>query len=402
MVDFPQELIDAIIDEVAATKHWFDYLDRETLKSCALAAHAFSEQSQRHLFTSLTLWKIDSPPPGLTLATNARLLSYVLNLTLMNLDLGDQERQIHNIQLFTLCNRVTRCCIRFSGRSGWKWNSLPDEICGPLFSFLALPTLRCLQLDAFPGTSLPPSLIHYALASYSEVALNIFQLETDTDAVLLPTRPPAHIQPLSKLCLSYQPDSCPGLHTLMLGDDVMHHLQHLQHLELVVPRRGSLHGLEEILPKCGDSLQHLIINFEWRHDDPLQLPHLPELRLLTLKAAMRRLRIPYGLMRTLIILPECTPSLEVLTIVVVSEFDETQLYPEFHNNRCTEEDMALKSLPRLREVNVDATTAYLERDENFSKVVLTDFRMAHEAGKLSYVYQPAHSRKYHPMRYFSN
>ncbi|KAJ7744173.1 hypothetical protein B0H16DRAFT_1727442 [Mycena metata] len=382
MVDFPQELIDAIVDEVAATKYWSELMDRP---------------SQRHLFKSLTRQK-KSPPPGTTWATNARLLSYVLDLNLVDLDLGDQEQ---HIQLFTLCNRVTRCCIRFSGRSGWKWNSLPEKICAPLFSFLALPTLRCLQLDAFPGTSLPPSLIHYALASYSEVVLDTFTLDTDLDAVFLLTRlPSAHIQRLSRLSLPYRPYISPALHRLVLGDDVKHQLQHLQHLELIVPRRG-LNDLEEILLNCGDSLQHLIINFRARPDNPLQLPHLPYLRLLTLKASTRTVRIPDALKHTLRILPQCTPSLEVLTIHVGSSYGDSEPYSEIHN-RGTEEDTALKCLPRLREVHVEVTTASPQPDRTFSKRLFTEFPMAHEAGILSCEYWPASAHTYHPMRYFSN
>ena len=89
------------------------------------------------------------------------------------------------------------------------------------------------------------------------------------------------------------------------------------------------------------------------HARPIELPHLPDLRFLTLTAEVKRLRIPQGILEVIVTLPKCTPLLEVLTVVVDAEFEE----PYFTSDRANSKvDAALKSLPRLQKVHFIVTS----------------------------------------------
>ncbi|KAJ6566515.1 hypothetical protein B0H19DRAFT_1257723 [Mycena capillaripes] len=160
---------------------------------------------------------------------------------------------------------------------------------------------------------------------------------------------PSRDDGLSHLLLNYTPTRDPAFHSLMVGDEIATSLIRLHHLELAVPSPGSLGGLEKIAEKYSECLQHLVINFWQRHDDPISLPALRNLRVLTLKASVGRLRVPVSILSTSINLPACTPNLEALNILIDAEYDGTGTVVDQYN--LCDVETAFENLPRLREVN---------------------------------------------------
>lgn len=102
MSELPQELIDAIIDQID---------EAESLKACSLAATSFVATSQRRIFCSLRLWAAegdvyDNEGANLTavdalLTASPHLASYILDLTLDISFLRDEqiiiERLLHSL-----------------------------------------------------------------------------------------------------------------------------------------------------------------------------------------------------------------------------------------------------------------------------------------------------------------
>ncbi|KAJ6501006.1 hypothetical protein DFH09DRAFT_326922 [Mycena vulgaris] len=77
---------------------------------------------------------------------------------------------------------------------------------------------------------------------------------------------------LEDLALEYPSDKSPTLHALLLGDGLATSLANLRRLELTLLVGESLEGLETIALKYADSLEHLVIKFGKRHDDPIPPP----------------------------------------------------------------------------------------------------------------------------------
>ncbi|KAF7354109.1 hypothetical protein MVEN_01098300 [Mycena venus] len=384
MVELAQELIDAIIDEVAATDQYCQRPDRKSLQACALASPAFLASSQRRLFQSLavkTEWRgmVDAFSAAPHLASYAR--DVYLDFT--PLQSGDD---ILMARLFTLLCGVERLVISTWGTFQW------DSFDGVLSSMLALPSLRCFGFTYCDGV--PASLIRHALSSYEEVVL--MHVGISANNLALP-QPPRDVdrRNASLKHLAVSPHAASISDTLVLiRDDPS--LQHIEHLELCLSKQGTLDGFEEIVLKCSDSLQHLVINFSKLHDDPIDLPCIPNLRFLTLKASVRKLRLPWSFQDIMATLPQRMPHLEVLTITIDAEFED---YWTDRTHR-PDVDEALKKLLGLRDVHFSISTGY-PKELEFHGGIAEKLPMASGAGLVSFSRWHV-GRLYHPMTHFSN
>lgn len=130
------------------------------------------------------------------------------------------------------------------------------------------------------------------------------------------------------------------------------------------------------------------------HDEPVNLPTIPRLRFLTLKANVRTLRVPSGLGDVMVTLPTCLPRLEVINVVTDAEFEDW--YDSYHR---PDVDMDLKNPSRLREVQFSISVS--GRNVRFNEHTTKKLPMANDAGLLSFS-RFGSRRQYHLMRHFSN
>lgn len=252
MVPLPQELIDAVLEELGGTAA------HSTLKSCSLVAHAFLVPSQRQLFRFLALTSKTVSDVSNRFIECPHLASYVRDLHI-DLHLTTKYYQVPLLTTLRLLNKVHRLAISSYSWQTWVWNSFPDDFRSTFVSLLTLPSLRCLALTRCRGV--PLALIRYALASYQEVGLLVAGVDIDQGIDILP--PPVRDDGLTHLLLNYTPTRDPALYSLMVGDEIAPALIRLHRLELAVPSPGSLGGLERIAEKYSECLRHLVINF-WR------------------------------------------------------------------------------------------------------------------------------------------
>jgi hypothetical protein len=251
----PQELIDAIIDQVAAGT-WIPLQGREsaTLKACSLTARTFVASTGRHLFRSLTLSDSTVARASWRSAASPRVSSSVRDL-----DIQLRFRNDYNIRrlgsLFPLLTGVERLAISHPPEN-WQW----DRFRAALVDLFCLPTFRCVAFIGCDGV--PSSIIRRALLSCKEVVLANVHISTEADIFS-----PGHsteadsfpsTAPLDHFTVGCPPDEAASL---CLGDKVTSRLKHLRHLELLAPFSGSLRGLDAIALNYSRFLQHLVLRF---------------------------------------------------------------------------------------------------------------------------------------------
>jgi hypothetical protein len=117
MVALVQELIDAIVDEVATdlAELWLLPQGRANLKACSLVSRTFQVQSQRQLFQMLTLHR-NVDHLVINLAGSPHLASYVRDLRIyMNF-----HRRHELTRILPLLSRVRRLVL-YGGRDSEEW-----------------------------------------------------------------------------------------------------------------------------------------------------------------------------------------------------------------------------------------------------------------------------------------
>ncbi|KAJ7624047.1 hypothetical protein DFH06DRAFT_1481663 [Mycena polygramma] len=398
MVEFAQELIDAIIDEVAATDEWYDSPDRKSLNACALAARTFLVPSQRRLFQSLTLpvKRGDMKEVALQFTTSPHLGSYVHDLHLENVSYNAVETDIASGTIFTTLSSVRRLVI--SERK--RWDPASREFYTGLISMLGRPSLR--SIGFFQCRGVPISLFSRAMsAGYEEVALATTDFDhnnTDSEIERSPGRGGHSTSALLRLALAFWPERTGVVGDLMMSDHIAGSLEHVQHLSLSIRTPGAFAGLRRIALKCVKSLQHLEMDFDTSDVGPVDLPLLPGLRFLTLQARGTKLRVPDLLMTVMATLPDRTPNVEIVNVVVILH-GRSEKYEDDPHLPLT--DSALKRLPRLHDVHIYIYTA--GGDLHFRNATTKRLPMANDAGLLSFsIHKDPITRYLHPMRYFSN
>ncbi|KAJ6464790.1 hypothetical protein C8R47DRAFT_1326683 [Mycena vitilis] len=394
MVEFAQELIDAIIDEVAATDEWYEPVDRKSLSACALAARTFVARSQRRLFQSLTLpvRHGDMEEMALEFTISPRLGSYVQDLHFENISHNAWETDIASGTIFTTLSSVRRLVI-----SRRRWNPASREFYDGLTSMLSRPSLRSIGL--LHCGSVPMSLfLHIMSAGYEEVALATTDLDYDEpdSGLTRSPEPDAHsASTILRLALAFWPERTGAVGDLMMSDHIAGSLEHVQHLKLSIRTQECFDGLHRIALKCVEPLQHLEIDFDVYHLHPIILPLMPGLRVLTLQAKVAKLRVPDSLTTMIATLPDCTPNVEIVNVIIDAQFEEYEYGRYFSLT-----DSALKCLPLLRDVHFDIHTP--GQALHFRDATRRQLQMSCDAGLLSFSVRRANTRLYHPMRYFLN
>ncbi|KAJ7478267.1 hypothetical protein FB451DRAFT_1396052 [Mycena latifolia] len=347
MVALPQEIIDTVIDEIG-NKPWTEPKDFVTLKTCSLTARAFLERSQRNIFRSLALKSATVAQVARCLADRRHLSTYVRALHLVDAAFGTESLCAPLILLFPLLDNLSHLAIS-SLSIDLHWSSVPADFRAVFVRLLSRPMLRCFALGRCWGV--PSSIIRHALLSCKEVSLMDVGIYFEDDVFPYTDeieRESVRSPALDHLAVRYTREfqmSAP-VHALILGNQITPRLQHLRHLEICVPRTGSLEALDILALKAAHSLQHLVIHLRQPLELQITLPRLPHLRCLTLRDSTFTFW-PSSPVSTLARLPGCMPGLEVVNVFINVCFKaETQVAPP-------EVDTALQNLPHLHAVHFE-------------------------------------------------
>ncbi|KAJ7046298.1 hypothetical protein C8F04DRAFT_1063910 [Mycena alexandri] len=385
MAALPQELLDTIVENIGGpTSH-------NTLKFCALASSVLRSTSQRRLFSYRSLTPKTVSTVAQSLSASPHLGSYIHDLHIV-FHLDSLRERTSLTTILALLTGVQRLVIASFGWQSWDWKSFPADFRAAILSVLILPTMRCLALTRCRGV--PLAIIRHALTSYQEVAIFAEVTDSDEDPILFPA--PNHDGSLTHLLLSYLPNANSAFHALLLSDQMVSSFQQqLRHLELAVRVQNSLNGLEEIALKYSHFLEHLTVNFNQRYDDQVEVPHLPDLRALTLRASVGKLRIPRCIISTIVSLSSSTPHLTVLNIIIEARYEGPDDFIRDYDFSDTER--RLEELSSLRAVN---WTVRCGGVADFEERVRTVLPRANAAGILSFVVQNPDQRA-RPMLLFS-
>ncbi|KAJ7756260.1 hypothetical protein B0H16DRAFT_1721865 [Mycena metata] len=368
------ELIDQIIDQ----------MDPHARKALSLVSHVFVAPVQRRIFKLLKLSDKNGVANlkhlSLILSNNPGLGGFVRTL-FIGVKLEDPETYVALIRVLRLVNAVNRVTI--SGH--WYWPHWPRDLQQALITTITLPSLRYIALR---GVGVPAAFIRYAVASYTEVALQASYIDSNRK-IKLPAG--GRGQFLESLALHYALDNSPNFHTLMLSDEVAASLARLRRLEIISSQEGPLNPFKEIISKYSDSLQHVTIA-----SNPLgfalpRLSHLHSLTMLTrLYEASREptALIPAApILRFISSLPSCTPALQLLTLKFDVIRDDRWLGIWNEGGADTTVDEALLQLSDLRKVHFD-----LWFFRRFGNDCVSDMReklpRASQAGVLSFSRRP--------------
>ncbi|KAJ7478298.1 hypothetical protein FB451DRAFT_1241756 [Mycena latifolia] len=359
MVALPQELIDTIVDEVAISGSSADSPASPSLKACSLAARIFVAPSQRHLFRSFTLTDATVVQVSRRLTDSPRLASYIREFTMDLWFKTDYNGGL--VSLFPLLTGVERLAISHPAID-WQWDRLHSDFRAALVSLFSVPTIRCVTLDGCGGV--PSFIIRHILLSCKEVSLSDVylwsehELSQSADDPVRQSLPST--APLDSLILSSRSEKSPTLHSLVLGDEVAHRVNHLRHLELHAPISGSLQGLDMIALKFSRSIQHLA----------------PAIKVVPVLSALARL-------------PRCMPHIETITVVLGAHIPIRLASPQ-----TLEVDKALQKLPRLRQVHFSLPPPPSYEFPLHSKNWLhAQFPMTNGAGLLTISERDAHPKQ---------
>ncbi|KAJ7917946.1 hypothetical protein B0H13DRAFT_2321880 [Mycena leptocephala] len=311
------ELIDAIISNIAGGGPG----RKASLKSCSLVSHRFLAPSQRFLFRSFFLHNSNAIMLCAFLKDSKHLASYVRDLQ-VDLDFVRQDIQAVAATLLRFFSNVKRASLSVGH---WLADSFPRTSHLAIIDFLSLHSLQSILFLGRANGSLPSSVLLHALSFRTAVALQHILVHQDNH--FMPS-PVVHQErsPLSHLVLALQPGMIPP---------------HLRVARFSPPINFSLHGLENVALRCSETLQHLDIDLN--DESAINLPALPDLRFLTLRASVRKAHVPGTLMYALATLPTCMPQVEVITVVIhANEHRETNFIAS------PDADAALTSLQRLR------------------------------------------------------
>ncbi|KAJ7452206.1 hypothetical protein FB451DRAFT_696058 [Mycena latifolia] len=381
----PQELMNMILEDVKASGD-----PHETLKSISLVAHRFRVPIQRHLFRALTVqpWTIE----GLSSSLNdaPRLASYVLDLTIdfnigergARLGVRDNDLELALVSLFTVLRSVER--LRFPPWSAWTADSLAEDLRSAFVGFLSLPSLQALLfveedrqfIAASNKRGIPASLLVHALSSYKEVVLS----------------PPLNIHHDERFIPIRAPPSPPTLQTLDVHLNITNVVLDLL-LSPALAELSIVHLKMSAFPdslrrcaglRCIRNLQHLELRFLAPYEGrPVELPTIPHLQRLTLRAFVRVLAVPNILMNTIARLPTRVPRIEVI-VVALSINREFELRSEVDAAPAPTTDATLAELEHLHAatffINVGPTAMEL-----FARSMETRLPRAQAAGRIAFV-----------------
>ncbi|KAJ7479058.1 hypothetical protein FB451DRAFT_1240506 [Mycena latifolia] len=174
MVPVPQELIDAIVNEVE---------DAKALKACSLTASAFREPSQRMLIHSLTLSRHASRPSAnawcARLTESPRIARYITTVTIYLSFEDTKPPAVHTLQtIFARLMNVRRCVFSSGHDYFCPWEDL-TPVAQVVVDFIQSQKLAELNVRYF--ANLPPSVLACFLSAAPKISF--LSVQVDTDAI---------------------------------------------------------------------------------------------------------------------------------------------------------------------------------------------------------------------------
>ncbi|KAJ7218226.1 hypothetical protein B0H12DRAFT_329834 [Mycena haematopus] len=294
MPNLPQELVEAIVDEVPES----------SLAACSLTATAFVASSQRRLFKWMSLSKISTYEKTARLLTSSPHIGpYFRYLALDITEIPENYVLLESI----LASLSELEYLSIAGDPRATKNLMAQN--SSLIHLLSLPTLRCLGLQDLRG--IPSSLMFQALSSFEEVVLcRVSIVEKDDTAQTL---------------------SGPNLwHLNFIADDtilpfVVHPkqrplLRELQRLFVAFPPVPELlqPQFKDFLAACSSTLEFLTLELD---APPTYLPTLPSLGVLELLIDVELTKTPAVLHSIISGAVSSMPHLEVLIIAILDRPD---------------------------------------------------------------------------------
>ncbi|KAJ7468102.1 hypothetical protein FB451DRAFT_1258100 [Mycena latifolia] len=307
MASLPQELVDAIIDEVH---------DKASLKSCALVATTFLPPSQRSIFRSLSVYRQQSQRRQNLVAASGfltaspHLASYVRDM-IIELPNGGPEcahleivlRSIHNVERLVV-----------SGKSV-LWTRLGPGARTALLDSVALPSLSRLHLMNIRGV--PVALIAVATSipviSFCGISMDTREEPPNLSIQLHNSSSPPRILHLILV------DS--GLLVRPICDFLPRTAPYTGHIERLEIRIDPYSGEydQRLLVACANTLKYLVID-PGALLEPINIPHLPLVCGVEMKVFVDHNRhLPTHFPSTLLRLASALPLVETITLAFVVE-----------------------------------------------------------------------------------
>ncbi|KAJ7359685.1 hypothetical protein DFH08DRAFT_952789 [Mycena albidolilacea] len=297
MSPLPQELFDAIIDQVR---------DKETLKACALVATPFLPPSQRNLFRKIRLGGLrsgrDTP---VFLAGFPHLVSYIRDLIIYqdtawnSVAVGVVLRSARNIESLVFLGRAL------------DWSHLGYEASSALLECLLRPSLQ--RLDLTHMKSVPTALISVATAI---PVVSFFNVRMDVRKAIseqLHTSAPA--PRLRHLILNDTGFAVHLICNFLLHPRKPAYTQQIERLEIYIDHHSASYD-ELIMAACAATLKYLAVNTE----DIIRLPLLPSVLEVEMKVFVgENRRLPAFFSQNISQIASSLPLAETLTLVFILE-----------------------------------------------------------------------------------
>ncbi|KAJ7681027.1 hypothetical protein DFH06DRAFT_1465071 [Mycena polygramma] len=308
-MQLPQELIEAIVEQVEG---------KDCLQSCSLTARVFLNASQRCLFRSMSLrWDIASRNTAAFdraldfINQLPHLVPYVREVTL---DIPTQCRDQKTLEnILRLLGDIEHLTIHGHCKD---WCRVIPPLASTISSVISRPSLQ--RLNLFSIWHIPPALVFHAVSSVR--VLSLYAVSADPGQVV-----PSDIGANTHLEGLILP-SCVVVQALLRSYKFLLAARNLRHLAVYVHETGhhraltaasSLH-LRDLELECG------------AFSIPLDLPHLPALRSLSLsfmvsESAPGVWTLPEMLRPTITTLPTAVPVLDKLTFTVLFLHRQTDM-----------------------------------------------------------------------------
>jgi hypothetical protein len=244
MSPLPQELFDAIIDEIH---------DKETLKACALVGSSFLPPSQRRIFRKVALGLgRHSRDTAAALAESPHLVSYIRDLSLFmpstvpnSVAVAGVLRSAQNIESLVVFGRAASV----------NWNCVEPEASSALLDCLSRPSLRQLQPSNLQDV--PAALISAATAI---PVVSFFYVRMDVrEAISEQLHASAPAPRLRHLILS---DTGPAVRLIcnfLLHPRNSAYTQQIERLEIRIDQHSASYG-KRIMTACAATLKYLAVS----------------------------------------------------------------------------------------------------------------------------------------------
>ncbi|KAJ7359682.1 hypothetical protein DFH08DRAFT_415014 [Mycena albidolilacea] len=293
----PQELLDAIIDQVR---------DKETLKACALVATSFLPASQRILFRKVRLGEFRRPRAAL--AEFPHLVSYIRDLTICTR--GTVSEYLAVAVILRSVQSIESLAV-FGGPGFRLWGRLRDEASSALLDCLSRPSLRRFELSHVAGV--PAALILAAtaipIAEFKSVNVDVSMARLGED-ISEQLHASAPVPRLRHLILG---DIGPTICDFLLHPRKPSYTQQIERLEINIDKRSANYA-ERIMAACAATLKYFAVDAA----DLIRLPLMPSVLEVEIKLSVgAHRRLPASFSSNISQIASSLPLVETITVVYV-------------------------------------------------------------------------------------